>query len=240
VSATTTEGPRRGGELLQALLAAAPSLHGHSDDRKRNLQLAPEVLRFLYETVQPDWQTVETGTGYSTIVFAARSGRHTAISPVDAEHQRIHEWCREHGVPMDHVTFMAARSEAVLPALSTNPVDLALVDGGHKFPIPFIDWFYLAGRLKVGGLMVIDDTQIRTGDILKRFLSMEEGRWALHATFPRTVVFRKEVEDWFGAWDWPWQPFCAEVIVPRRGLRQVLSRYHPLRWLRRLRAAGQP
>ena len=31
-----------------------------------------------------------------------------------------------------------------------RPLDVVFVDGGHGFPVPMIDWFYGAGRLRRG------------------------------------------------------------------------------------------
>ena len=67
-----------------------------------------------------------------------------------------------------------------------------LIDGSHAFPAPFIDWLYTASALKVGGHLIVDDTQLWTGHVLKQFLDEEAG-WALrHAYAGRSAVFVKE------------------------------------------------
>jgi hypothetical protein len=85
------------------------------------------------------------------------------------------------------------------------------VDFGHAFPFPFLDWYYTAAQLRVGGLVVIDDTQLRPVAILKEFLISENGRWELVDDLGQTAVFRKTTTDLFSrVSDWPAQPFCAD------------------------------
>ena len=58
-------------------------------------------------------------------------------------------------------------------------------------PWPFIDWFYTADKLKVGGLCVIDDIHLESVLDLVKFLK-EEPRWEFVWELPRrTIAFRK-------------------------------------------------
>jgi hypothetical protein len=173
---------------LAELLAAKPRLHL---DGKASWQCLPLVLDFIDRTVQPGWQTLETGAGLSTAVFALRGARHTAVMPAADEAVRIRAFCREHGIPTDDVEFVIQRSELALPAMTSGPLDLILIDGHHGFPTPFLDWYYTADRLRVGGLLIVDDTQLWTGHTLKQFLVRQPG-WQVATDFaPRSVVFRK-------------------------------------------------
>ena len=58
----------------------------------------------------------------------------------------------------------------MLPQLRDKDYDFALIDGRHAFPTPFIDWYYIADALKIGGLVLIDDLHIWTCDLLKQYL----------------------------------------------------------------------
>jgi hypothetical protein len=70
-------------------------------------------------------------------------------------------------------------------------LDLVLIDGRHGFPAPFIDFYYVAEKLNINGLLVVDDTWVWTGDVLKQYL-LSEPEWELEADFsPRTSIFRK-------------------------------------------------
>jgi hypothetical protein len=83
-----------------------------------------------------------------------------------------------------------------------------LIDGQHAFPTPFIDWYYTADKLRVGGILIIDDTQLWTGQVLKQFL-LEEAEWSLIEEFSaRTVIFRKEKDYSHEKW-WGQQPYVV-------------------------------
>ena len=75
--------------------------------------------------------TLETGSGASTIVFAAAGTDHTAVTPDAAEEGRVRATCRELGVSSDRVAFEVGFSHDVLPRLSGSPLDLVLLDGAH-------------------------------------------------------------------------------------------------------------
>jgi hypothetical protein len=89
----------------------------------------------------------------------------------------------------------------VLPRLEPRPLDLVLIDGAHGFPYPVLDWWFLAPRLRVGGLLVVDDAYLPPVGALADFLRGQPS-WEV-AAIPgrRTVVFRKLAEAEPGA-DW--------------------------------------
>lgn len=187
------------------------------------------MLRFLDRHVGPQSQTLETGAGLSTVVFAGSGTSHTCVTPGDHEVERIRSYCAERGISTDSVTFCVGSSESLLPSLEPSPLDLVLIDGSHSFPSPFIDWFYTASRLRVGGHVIIDDTQLWTGWILARFLR-EEPEWELVKTQRlRTAVFvkRSPLE---GVKDWMDQPF---VVRRSRVLRASYTAGMAVELLRR-------
>jgi hypothetical protein len=87
----------------------------------------------------------------STVVFALKGSRHTVIAPAPSEFEITKIYCRERGIPTSQINFIAEPSQTVLPALESGPLDLVLIDGGHGFPTPYIDWFFTAGKLKKVG-----------------------------------------------------------------------------------------
>ena len=118
-------------------------------------------------------------------------------------------------------------SEHVLPKLDTGPLDVVLIDGRHGFPAPFIDWFYTAGKLKTGGLLVVDDTCLWPPKVLRDLLA-EQPQWELIRDFHlRCSVFRKvgEGSEWG---DWTDQPFAYRNgylrITPEGGVRLEMPR----------------
>ncbi|MDQ3571562.1 MAG: class I SAM-dependent methyltransferase [Actinomycetota bacterium] len=145
------------------------------------------------------------------MVFALAEARHTVVSPATVEHDRIRDFCDEHDVSLANVTFIVGASQDILPTLPPNPLDLVLIDGGHAFPMPFIDWYYSAIRLRVGGCLLLDDTHIRTGEILREFLLSDTERWRLVSEVLASAMFEKADAEVIPLQDWLGQPYCAKV-----------------------------
>ncbi len=193
---------------LRALLREAPAFHVDEGDRPVSLQASGDVLAAIDGVVRPGWRTLETGAGLSTVLFALRAAEHLCVTPAAAEVERIRTWCGARGIDLGRVRFEVARSESVLPRLDLPELDLVLIDGGHGFPTPFVDWCYTAERLRIGGLLIVDDIHLWTGAVLRDFLAEEPG-WSLRHEFPmRAVMFEKTapmpaLPEWFA------QPYVA-------------------------------
>jgi predicted O-methyltransferase YrrM len=191
-----------GGRSLSVddLLAERPLLHtDDSGPEPVDWALTNPVLRFLADRVADGDRTLETGAGLSTVLLALLGAHHTAVTSVPAEVERITAYCRRRSVPTDRLRIIVGPSQDVLPVLCTttpgpsNGLDLVLIDGSHAFPVPFLDWYYTAGLLRVGGLLVVDDTQLWTCGVLRDFLLAEPG-WEPVAELKRTAVLRKTRE----------------------------------------------
>lgn len=151
--------------------------------------IAPGVAAFLKAHVKPGMRTIETGAGRSTLMFTEAGAVHTVVTPSTNEQGRILAEAKRLGLDTSALTFAIGYSQQVLPTLD-GPLDMALIDGGHGFPIPAIDWAYIAPRLVVGGLLLIDDVDLWTGSMLVDFLKGEPD-WAYETTLHgRTAVFR--------------------------------------------------
>ncbi len=192
-----------------------------------------EVLRELATRLRTCRQTLETGCGMSTVLFAAAGARHTVISPLREEHERIRAFCGEMRIVTDKVRFIVGDSRDELPRIQEPlDLDLVLIDGCHAFPSPFIDWFYAARRLRKDGLLIVDDTQIVTGWILREFLLSERERWSVEKEFRRTILFRKRVENVTDGFRWRQQPFCVRTRRFRK-LQDVLRPLYQAMFTRR-------
>jgi predicted O-methyltransferase YrrM len=182
---------------LARVLTDPPAIHGEAGANASSLMahgLIEDALRFIERTVRPGDRTLETGSGYSTILFALLGAQHTCIVPDASETERITAYLAEQGVSADGVDFIIEPSERVLPKLNLLPHDLVLIDGSHSFPQVFIDWFYVATALKVGGHLLVDDIHVWTGRVLRGFLAAEP-EWELVTELSgRTAVFRKIAE----------------------------------------------
>jgi hypothetical protein len=181
--------PPIAGSLTKQLRSAPPSLHGTGD---AYFGLAWEALDWLERNVSHDMTTLETGSGASSIVFAASGARHTVISPAPGEHGRIRDWCTQHGISVERLTFLAESSDVALTGgWEPEPLDLALLDGAHLFPFPALDWFFAARHLKVGGRVVLDDAYLPSVAMVVRFLRASPS-WEFEGPISyRTVCFRK-------------------------------------------------
>lgn len=203
-------------DIVDELIASQPAIHGDEAAGQERMThgLSTPALRFLAATVEEGQRTLETGSGYSTIVFAAAGSEHTVVVPNEFEGGRIREYCAAAGIDSSRVTFHFEPSERVLPQLPADPLDVVLIDGSHSFPHTFIDWFYTAHRLVVGGWMLIDDVHLWTGRELRDFL-VADPAWERETEFlGRTALFRKVAETDSDVL-WTDQP----VVVRRSGLR---------------------
>lgn len=195
--------------IVETLLREDPKFHGRDLAGTQNYAIHPTVLEWMATKLPAGINTVETGCGYTTIVLASLATRHTVISPFTEEHDLIKNWCASHGISTEHVEFIAKPSQDVVPNLPHQPLDFILIDGDHAFPAPFIDWYYLADMLRVGGYVAVDDTQIPTGRILREFLLQESGRWSLDSELGKTSIFTRTTElDVAKGIMWNQQPFC--------------------------------
>ena len=161
--------------------------------------IAPAVADYLKTHLKPGQRTLETGAGLSTLMFAGAGTRHVVVTPSKTEQQRILAEAARRGIATDSLRFEIGYSQHVLPAM-TGELDFVLIDGGHGFPIPAIDWAYLAPRMVVGGTLLIDDVDLWTGSMLVNFLKREPG-WQFDGLLNgRTAVFRltarAELREW--------------------------------------------
>jgi predicted O-methyltransferase YrrM len=204
---------------VEQLLASAPPMHPDESGIPVAMEAPAEVLRLIDRTVGEGSRTLETGGGLSTLLFAMKGARHDCVVPFAAEIARIRSRCEQLGISHERVTFHQSPSEKLLPGLDPEPLDLVLIDGGHGFPSPFIDWYYAGRRLRLGGTLIVDDTQLWTGRVLKEYLEEQPG-WELVENLPlRSAAFRRtgdeqELQDWIH------QPYVA-----RRSGTSTLSRF---------------
>jgi Methyltransferase domain len=184
--------------LTDELRASPPGLHGEGDEY---WGLAWAALRWLEENVTAGMATLETGAGSSTIVFAAAGAEHEAVTPDAEEESRIRRACERLSVDSSSVTFRIGPSHEVLPSLEPRELDLVLVDGAHGFPYPILDWWFLAPRLRVGGLMLLDDAYMPPVRVVVDALHAQPAWEVAAAIGQRTVALRK-LSDELPHWDW--------------------------------------
>ena len=224
---------------LRELLDRRLQLHYDSAGNPVAQQLAEPVLAYLDKRVEAGWRTLETGEGLSTLFFVMKGCEHVCVSPNVGAIELIKQACSDLELSIASARFEVGWSERVLPPLDMGRLDLVLIDGGHAFPTPMVDWYYTSGALRAGGLLVVDDVQLWPCRMVASFLAEEPG-WELEADFsPRAMIFRK-VDEQPPSEDWLKQPYVLrmneELAVPaqptgRRGrIRGFAARQRRKRW----------
>jgi hypothetical protein len=208
--------------VVQQVLADKPSFHRSGEERWDAL---PGTLTAIQRMVKPGAVTFEVGAGVSTVVFAAAGARHTALSPDPVEHELIRQYCKKIGVDDSRLEFIVGRSDDVVPTNFSHErtLDVTFVDGSHSFPLPIIDWYYVARALKIGGKMLLDDIPIPAVTPIFRHMRLEPA-WRLDGIYDhRAAEFTLLSEPSLaGALDWQEQPF--NVNYPDYGFADIATR----------------
>jgi hypothetical protein len=184
--------------------------------------LEPEVLSFIADSVGEGSRTLETGAGCSTLVFAMRGCEHIAVTPSRPEIDSIARFAEERDISLSMVHFVEDSSDRYLPRCEARDLDLVLLDGKHAFPWPILDWFYTADRMRRGGVMLIDDAQLRSVAILAEFMTVDPG-WQLARNFSGKALAFRKMRDSIHDVAWHMQPFT--IAAPRAGMPLRVSRW---------------
>jgi len=188
--------------IVDKLERDRPLFHDDIDHCLTSWNTNLHLLRFVEGWLKPRMRTLETGSGYSTVVFIAKGCFHTCITPSELEIDRIVTYCRENNISIDQSRFINKNSTDCLPFIQHEEIDLMFIDGAHRFPYPIIDWFYGSRLIKDGGLVIVDDTDIVSCFILRKFLESDT-YWEQVLNENTYAVFKKMGEcnypnDWVG------------------------------------------
>ncbi len=188
---------------LERLFKDNPQFHESSNGQPANWSVSPEVLKFMYDNLEPRMVTLEMGAGCTTVVFAIVGTNHTCITPSKRESEQIRRYCSDIGINQE-ITFLNQSSDVALTHTQSIPrhLDFVFIDGAHRFPFPCIDFHYTESRLKVGGILGVDDIPMPSVRILYDFLCGED-EWDLIKRIGNTAFFRRVSEtrvisDWQG------------------------------------------
>lgn len=173
-----------------------------------DLTISREAAAYIATIGGPEIQSLETGAGLSTVLLAQQGGKHICITPSADEIERIKAECSARNISTERVEFICLPSEMALPGRDLPPLDVVLIDGGHGFPVPLIDYYFSAGALKIGGLLLVDDVHIWACAILVKVLREDPAWEQVTNVGHRTVVFRKVGE-------FRYQEFCDQPYVVR-------------------------
>jgi Methyltransferase domain len=187
---------------LERFIAENPPFHLHKG-ALTNWSVQPETLRYLNSLLNPAMTTVETGCGQTTVVFAIAGTKHTCVTPDSGESDRVREYCAQLGLPASINFVIESSDKALLQGmLIPDELDLVFIDGAHAFPAPIIDWHYTARRLRIDGILALDDYKMPSVKILFDFLCAEE-EWEILTIMQNTAFFKKlrevkDLVDWSG------------------------------------------
>lgn len=173
---------------MSDVLATPPVVHVGAEDGVWSAERS--LYEFLAQHAQPEMRTLETGLGVSTALFALWATEHVCVVGDGAQVERITNYAQDHEIDLSGVDFKVGFSDQVLPKLD-RPLDLVLIDGGHGYPMPIIDWYFTALHLVQGGIVVVDDTHLPSvRNFLGTFLDADP-RWDKMASGDRWVAYRK-------------------------------------------------
>ena len=105
------------------------------------------------------------------------------------------------GVSSDRVSFEVGFSHDVLPRLADRAARSRPARRRPRLPVPVLDWWYLAPRLKVGGRMLLDDAYMPPVAVVVDHARSSKAWDIEHAVSYRTVVLRK-LTDELPPFDW--------------------------------------
>ncbi|MEW5745841.1 MAG: class I SAM-dependent methyltransferase [Nitrospirota bacterium] len=177
--------------LLDRLIADNPDFHHLPDGTPANWAVSEAALRFLYRCLAPGMSTLETGAGQTTIIFALSGTHHVCITPQHEHTARVRAYLARQRIT-GTVTFIHESSDSALVQSRLIPevLDLVFIDGAHRFPFPCLDWHYTERRLRVGGIVGVDDCRMPSVKILHDFLCGED-EWELIEIAGQTSFFKK-------------------------------------------------
>lgn len=239
-------------QTIERLMAEHPNLHVMTEEHAALIAsrgvlvsagptshaVPAEVIRFLADNVRDDHRTIETGSGHTTVAFAALARHHTCVTIDETCVELTRQYMRQVAIPEDKVTFLVEPSDEALPRLPADAeFDFAFIDGNHGFPAPVVDWHYIDKRLKIGGILGLDNTEIRAVYDLQRFLD-ENRSYDLIKRLPNhdvarryaTIFYRKTRDDHRETWEQPYnlKPARRPTLRERAGdVKYRRSRIYP-------------
>jgi Methyltransferase domain len=214
---------------LETLLSDPPRIHQLKGELISDWRIDDLTCSELNSRLKPGLKTLETGAGLSTIIFAGNGCRHTCITPVKEQVDRIQDYCHSAHLDTSNVSFIVAKSSDVIHQFPRSEFDLILIDGCHGFPSIFVDFYYAAKLLKIGGDLIIDDMHIYTCQLAARFIQSDPG-WKVGMKTRRMALGTK-ISDTIDE-EWSSQPFVVQRSrhdVFTKAWRFCLNSSRPLR-----------
>jgi hypothetical protein len=165
------------------------------------------IRTFLLEHFGAGSRIVETGTGNSTITFCyCDAARIFSIAPNSDLINSVKKSIFDLGLSQACLEFYPQSSHLVLPILERIAVierdlfDFALIDGSHNWPYVFIDFCYMLSMLRIGGALMIDDTQLYTVNQLIEWCD-HQPQLKRQVVLGKSIIYQKISDDDIADWD---------------------------------------
>jgi len=176
------------------LTVLANELGAYGNDWHQAGTFKPWVLNYfadLLSKTEPG-PSMETGTGKSTILFSNWSTHHRVFTIDDTNNGN--SYLKVKNSPLlkgEKTEFILGPSQITLPGYKfSEPLKLAMLDGPHGFPFPFLEYYHVYPHLLEGALLIIDDIHIPVVHWLFEFLS-EDPMFELLGVAGTTAIFRR-------------------------------------------------
>lgn len=195
--------------IKDKLMQEFPKFH-NENGKPANWHSNESLLAAIEKIAQPGMLTLETGAGYSTVIFALKECKHISITPSREQTELISTYVEQNKGSMQNVEFRIGSSTEILPAIDKKNLDVVFVDGAHRFPFPILDWFYGTNALKQNGYLIIDDVDIVSCYMLVQFMKTDP-HWRVVEVNQTYAIFKK-VGDLQYSGDWAKQPFSSNKV----------------------------
>jgi hypothetical protein len=103
--------------------------------------------------------SAETGCGLSTVILSNIAKRHYCFTVASGD--SVGKVRSAPCFSSKNVAFVLGPSQLTLPRFSfAEPLDFALIDGGHGFTFPQLDYYFFYQHVRSGGILILDDIHI--------------------------------------------------------------------------------
>jgi hypothetical protein len=206
-------------DIFTAVKHAAPSLHKAGTFSEKQFDALLEHL-----SRRNIVNSIETGSGASTLLFSHLSQHHTVFA-LDDGNGSICNIQQSTLLRGENVTFVEGPTQKTLPAYQFEErLEVALIDGPHGYPFPDLEYYYIYPHLRNGALLIVDDIHIRSIYNLFNFLKADK-MFYLEQVVKTTAFFTRTDALTFdplgdGWWDQgynqvPASPFMARHLIKR-------------------------
>ena len=159
-------------KLRMRLLQDPPKFHFWNDKPQAG-GFGPDTLEMIARNIKPGAKVLETGAGLST-VWLLGLGAELESFFIDPElGEKIAAFSKEFDLDKKWMPKVGP-SEITLPLHVAGAkdayADMCIIDGGHGLSTVFTDFTYCNYVLKDGGVMVVDDLQLGSCQLLYQLL----------------------------------------------------------------------